>query len=80
MAAKVSATASLGFKKSLGHKTGFTQYDNTSPNHSITFSRDIEGDLTDEQLVEEAEHLHQLARDLVESRVQKDLKEAMEVE
>jgi hypothetical protein len=76
--ARVSATASLGMKLSLGtkKKLGFSEYDNTNPHHSITIERHVDDQLTDEQLVERAEELHTLARKLVEKKVNLDIKEA----
>lgn len=72
---RVAATASLGMKVSLGHKKGFGTYDNASPHHSITIERSFEADLTDEQLVAKADECHQLARKLVEKKINDDLKE-----
>lgn len=72
---RVSATASLGMKISLGHKKDFTQYDNASPHHSFTIERDLEGEYTDEQLGEKAAELHGIARKLVEAKINADIKE-----
>lgn len=72
---KVSATASLGIKKGLGHKKGFNQYDNASPHHSITIERQYDDNLTDEELVEKADQLHAKARALVEKKIQADMKD-----
>lgn len=76
--ARVSATASLGMKLSLGtkKKLGFTTYDSTSPHHSITIERNVTDELTDEELVERAEELHKMARKLVEQKINQDIKEA----
>lgn len=78
--AKVSGTASLGIKKSLGHKKGFTQYDNVSPQFSMTIQREVSGDLTDEQLLEKAEELTDLCRERIEKKISDELKEANKVE
>lgn len=74
--ARVSATASLGIKKSLGHKKGWGTYDNVSPHHSITFERNYPDDLTDEELVAKGNSLHKLARTMVEARIAEDVREA----
>lgn len=73
--ARVAATASLGMKISLEGKQGFTRYDNASPHHSITIERNLSDDLTDEELVEKVDGLHKLARQLVEKKINDDIKE-----
>lgn len=72
---RVSSTASLGMKVSLGIKKGYSQYDNASPHHSITIEKTVDDSFTDEQLVAEAEKLHGLARKLVEAKINDDLKD-----
>lgn len=75
--ARVSGTASLGLRVGLGHKEGYTQYDSTSPHHSITIEREVSDDLTDEELVVKATELNGLARSVVEREINKDLKDAL---
>lgn len=72
---KVSATASLGMKVSLGGKKGFSNYDNASPHHSISIERTVSDDLSDAEMVQKAEECHKLARALVEKKINEDLKE-----
>lgn len=73
--AKVSGTASLGMKIGLGHKKGFSTYDNASPFHAITIERELDESLTDEELVEKADELNKLARKLVEKKINDDIKD-----
>lgn len=73
--ARVSATASLGMKVSLGHKKAFTQYDNASPHHSFTIERAVADDLDDELLAAKAAECHDIARKLVEKKLNEDLSE-----
>lgn len=61
---EVSATASLGMK--------IGQF---SPHHSITIKRSVPDDYTDEQLVEAADKTHELARRLVEKKVNQDVQD-----
>jgi hypothetical protein len=62
-------------KVSLGSKKGYNQYDNASPHHSITIEKNVDDELSDEELVAEADKLHLLARKLVETKISADLKE-----
>lgn len=79
--AKISGTASLGIKKSLGHKKGWTQYDNSSPHYSMTIEREgLSDDLTNEELLEKAAELQDLCQKQVEKKISDDLKEINEVE
>lgn len=74
--AKVTGSASLGMKLGLGHKKSHDKYDNANPHHSVTIERTYPDDLTDEQLIEKAESLHKLCRNLVEKKMQSDIKDA----
>lgn len=80
--ARVSATASLGMKLSLGAKKGlgFTQYDSTSPHHSISIERELPESLSDQELSDKAEELHTIARKLVEKKINVDIREAKKAE
>lgn len=78
--ARISGTSSLGIKKTLGHKKGFTQYDSVSPHYSMTIDREVSNDLSDEELAEKAQELVDICRARVETKIQNDLKEANEVE
>ncbi len=73
--ARVSSTASLGLKLGLGHKKGYTQYDSASPHHSVTIEREVDETLTNDELVEKADEINDLARKLVEKKMNKDAKE-----
>lgn len=72
---RVSSTASLGMKVSLRHKQGFDYSDTASPHHSITIERNVADNLSDEELVAEADKCHKLARKLVEKKINEDLKD-----
>lgn len=76
MGSRVSGTASLGMKISLGNKKGFTQYDHAAPHYSITFERTYEDSLSDDELVLQGDHLSKLARTLVEKKINEDVKAA----
>lgn len=56
--ARVSATASLGVRKGLGGKVGWGSHDAASPHHSLTIEREVDNDLSDDQLVEKALEMH----------------------
>lgn len=73
--ARVSGTASLGMKISLGHKKGYDKYDNASPHHSITIEREVSNDLSDEELAEKADELNSICRKLVEKKINADIKD-----
>ena len=78
--AKVSATSSLGMKVSIAHKKAFEKYDNASPHHSVTLERNVDESLTDEEMIEIADRLHKTAQDMVEKKINEDLKEIQKVD
>lgn len=61
---EVSGTASLGMKIGM-----------FSPHHSITIKRTVADDLTDEELVAKADQVHELARKLVEKKINQDVQD-----
>lgn len=79
--ARVSGTASLGVRRSLGHKKGWGSHDGASPHYSMTIERDdLSNDLTDEQLSEKAEELTKIAQKRVEKLIADDLTDLNKVD
>lgn len=77
--ARISGTASLGMKVSVAHKKAFEKFDNASPHHSITIERTVDESLSDEELAEKASELNDIARKIVERKINVDLKDLQKV-
>lgn len=78
--AKVSATASMGIRIGVGHKKGFGSHDAVSPHHSITIERQVDDELTDEQIMYRGMQLHGQAEARVNKLISEELRKVREME
>lgn len=72
--ARVSATASLGIRRTLGHKKGWGSHDAASPHHSFTIEREFSEELTDEELETKALGLNAICEKMVQNKINDEIK------
>lgn len=75
--AKVTSTASVGVKLDMRNLPNHVQFDRVESMHIISIERGgLDDNLTDEQLAQKADKLHEASLKLVKSRVQADIRAA----